>query len=142
MTDIIICGIGGKMGANILKALEDYDDDRCVGGIDAYADPSKFPVPVFKKPSDIDIDADVVVDFSRPEALQGLLDFATSRKVALLLATTGYSPEQVEAVKEASKRTAICRAVCVCSMMLSSPSRSSSLTQALISASEAEVSSS
>ena len=109
MTDIIICGIGGKMGANILKALEDYDDVRCVGGIDAYADPSKFSVPVFKKPSDIDVDADVVVDFSRPEALQGLLDFATSRKVALLLATTGYSPEQVEAVKEASRRTAIFR---------------------------------
>ena len=109
MTDIIICGIGGKMGANILKALEDYDDVRCVGGIDAYADPSKFSVPVFKKPSDIDIEADVIVDFSRPEALQGLLDFATSRKVALLLATTGYSPEQLEAVKEASKRTAIFR---------------------------------
>ena len=49
MTDIIICGIGGKMGANMLKALEDYDDVRCVGGIDAYADPSKFSVPVFKK---------------------------------------------------------------------------------------------
>ncbi len=109
MTDIIICGIGGKMGATILKALQEYDDVRCVGGVDAYADSAKFSVPVFAKPSMIDIKADVIVDFSRPEALQGLLEYATQNKVALLLATTGYTPEQVAAIDEASKRTAIFR---------------------------------
>ena len=46
MTDMIICGIGGKMGANLLNALSEHPDVRGVGGIDAYADPSKFAVPV------------------------------------------------------------------------------------------------
>lgn len=109
MTDIIVCGIGGKMGANILKALNDYDDVRCVGGIDAYADPSQFSVPVFKKPSDIDVKADVVIDFSRPEALDGLLSYAKTTGTALLLATTGYSPDQIAAIDEASKSVAIFR---------------------------------
>ncbi len=109
MTDIIICGIGGKMGANILKALADYDDVRCVGGVDAYADPTKFSVPVFAKPSDINVKADVVVDFSRPDALQGLLDYAKATGTALLLATTGYSASQIEDVRKASEVVPIFR---------------------------------
>lgn len=110
MKDIIICGIGGKMGHNILSTLENFDDVRCVGGIDAYADKSKFSVPVFASPSEINVKADVIVDFSRPEALQGLLDYAVANKVNLVLATTGYTDAQEQAVKEASEKIAIFRA--------------------------------
>lgn len=77
MTKIIVCGIGGKMGRKILETLASFDDVTCVAGIDAYTDKSQFSVPVFDKPQDINVAADVIVDFSRPEALDGLLSYAT-----------------------------------------------------------------
>lgn len=110
MTNIVICGIGGKMGIKVLETLQNFDDVTCVAGIDAYADKSKFSVPVFDKPQDIDVKADVIVDFSRPEALDGLLAYATKNNVALVLATTGYSKEQEDAVKAASEKVAVFRA--------------------------------
>lgn len=110
MTNIVICGIGGKMGLKILETLQNFDDVACVAGIDAYADKSKFSVPVFDKPQDINVKADVIVDFSRPEALNGLLSYATENNVALVLATTGYTKEQEDAVKAASEKVAIFRA--------------------------------
>ena len=73
MKNIVICGIGGKMGMKILETLQNFDDVTCVAGIDAYADKSKFSVPVFDKPQDINVKADVIVDFSRPEAMDGLV---------------------------------------------------------------------
>lgn len=110
MTNIVICGIGGKMGMKVLETLQNFDDVTCVGGIDAYADKNKFSVPVFDKPQDIDVKADVIVDFSRPEALDGLLSYAIKNNVALVLATTGYSKEQEDAVKSASEKIAVFRA--------------------------------
>lgn len=110
MTKIIVCGIGGKMGMKILETLAGFDDVTCVAGIDAFADRSKFSVPVFDKPQDIDVQADVIVDFSRPEALDGLLAYAKANGTPLVLATTGYSKEQEEAVRQAAKSVAIFRA--------------------------------
>ena len=110
MKNIVICGIGGKMGMKILETLQNFDDVTCVAGIDAYADKSKFSVPVFDKPQNINVKADVIVDFSRPEALDGLLSYAVENNVALVLATTGYSKEQEDAVKAASEKIAIFRA--------------------------------
>ena len=40
MTNIVICGIGGKMGMKILETLGNFNDVTCVAGIDAYADKS------------------------------------------------------------------------------------------------------
>ena len=110
MTKIIICGIGGKMGAKVLETLSAFPEVECVAGVDAYADKSKFSVPVFDKPQNIDVDADVVIDFSRPEALDSLLSYATAKKVALVLATTGYSKEQEDAVGKASETIPVFRA--------------------------------
>ena len=110
MKNIVICGIGGKMGMKILETLQNFDDVTCVAGIDKYADKSKFSVPVFDKPQDINVKADVIVDFSRPEALDGLLSYAIENNVSLVLATTGYTKEQEDAVKAASEKIAIFRA--------------------------------
>lgn len=110
MTKIIVCGIGGKMGMKILETLTGFDDVTCVAGIDAFSDKSKFSLPVFDKPQNIDVQADVIVDFSRPEALDGLLAYAKANNVPLVLATTGYSKEQEEAVRQAAKSIAIFRA--------------------------------
>ena len=48
MTNIVICGIGGKMGMKILETLGNFNDVTCVAGIDAYADKSKNSGPLTK----------------------------------------------------------------------------------------------
>lgn len=110
MTKIIVCGIGGKMGNKVLEVLSSFDGVTCVAGIDAYADKSKFSVPVFDKPQDVNVQADVIIDFSRPEALNGLLCYAQQNKVALVLATTGYTAEQEEEIRKVSEVVPVFRA--------------------------------
>jgi 4-hydroxy-tetrahydrodipicolinate reductase len=61
---------------------------------------NKFPV--YEDPREYDGQADVVVDFSSPSMLDGLLYLAVERKLPLVLCTTGYSASQLEAVDRAA----------------------------------------
>ncbi|MCF7954451.1 MAG: 4-hydroxy-tetrahydrodipicolinate reductase, partial [Phycisphaerae bacterium] len=51
--------------------------------------------------------ADVMIDFSLPEATNTVLDYCVKNNVALVLATTGLSDAQIAKVKEAAKTIAI-----------------------------------
>ena len=107
MTKILIWGIGGKMGKNILECLPSFENAQCVGGVDKFADAHQFSVPVFKSGKDINVDADVIIDFSRPDALEDILEYALAHKIGIMLATTGYSPEQQAQIDKASKSIAV-----------------------------------
>ena len=50
---------------------------------------------------------DVVIDFSLPEALDGILALCESRKIPLVIATTGLTDEQRTKVAEAAQSTPI-----------------------------------
>lgn len=65
-----------------------------VGGFDLLGTCEK-DYPVYTSPSQFQGEADAVIDFSSPAALDGLLAFAKDKKVPIILATTGYSPEQI-----------------------------------------------
>ena len=65
--------------------------------------------PVFSSPAQFQGKADVVIDFSSPAALDGLLAFAKSTGTPLVLATTGYSPEQVAQIGAAALEVPIFR---------------------------------
>ena len=51
----------------------------------------------------------MIVDFASAKAVDHLLDYCGAHKMPLVLCTTGLSPEQIEKVKETSKKTAILR---------------------------------
>ncbi|MDE6189942.1 MAG: 4-hydroxy-tetrahydrodipicolinate reductase [Clostridia bacterium] len=107
MIKVLIWGIGGRMGKNILESLSSFDGVEAVGGVDKFADQAAFSVPVFKSGKDVNVKADVIIDFSRPDALEEILEYALSNKVGIMLATTGYSPAQQQAIDEASKKIAV-----------------------------------
>lgn len=65
--------------------------------------------PVYPSPAQLTGDARCVVDFSSPSALEGLLDLALNRGIPLVLATTGYTPEQVAQIGAAALQTPIFR---------------------------------
>jgi len=97
MHKIIISGCNGHMG-RVVEALCNADPDvQVVAGFDIMGN-ADHSFPVYTSPALFQGEADAVIDFSSPAALNGLLDFAKSRKIPLVLATTGYTPEQVAQV--------------------------------------------
>ena len=104
---IIISGCNGRMGRVVESICEADPDVSVVAGFDVSLESRAFHV--FVSPANFTGEADAVIDFSSPAALDGLLAFALERKVPLVLATTGYSDEQLAQIDEASKRIPIFR---------------------------------
>ncbi len=52
-------------------------------------------------------EADVLIDFSHPDNLQDILDYALRTKTKLVLATTGYTKQQLDLIEEASQKIAV-----------------------------------
>lgn len=94
MLSIIISGCNGYMGRVTASLAADDPDISVAAGFDINtAGGGEFPV--FSNPEDFKGSADAVVDFSSPSALDGLLKFGVSRRIPLILCTTGYSQEQL-----------------------------------------------
>lgn len=101
MVKIILSGANGKMGQVIARCVEQRADCNIVAGVDLHTSPySNFPI--YSTCSDIPADADVLIDFSHPTMLQDLLAFAEPRSLPVVLATTGYSEEQIDFLKQKS----------------------------------------
>ncbi len=108
MTKVCICGIGGHMGANVYSLVSQETDAEVVCGVDLYA-PETIKVPVYSAFKDIKEDVDVVIDFSSPAVLASELAWATEKKVPLVLATTGYTADDLKAIDDAAGKTAVFR---------------------------------
>ena len=94
------------MGQVINSCVCTRDDCEIVAGADIFAE-QKNGFPVFKSIAEFDGDCDVIIDFSNPSALDGILDFSTKKKIPVVLATTGYSDRQKEKITAASEITPV-----------------------------------
>ena len=106
MTKIIMSGCSGRMGKVISEIVASDADAEIVAGIDV-VDDGTLGYPVFKSASEINVEADVIIDFSSPKVLDALLAYATEKNVPVVLCTTGFSDEQIEQIKAASTKVAI-----------------------------------
>lgn len=104
---IIISGCNGRMGRVVESICSADPEITVVAGFDVTQESRAFPVYI--SPANFTGEADCVIDFSSPAALDGLLSFCTQRSIPLVLATTGFSPEQLAKIEEASKSVAIFR---------------------------------
>jgi 4-hydroxy-tetrahydrodipicolinate reductase len=101
MVRVILSGCNGKMG-NVISALStDFADLSIVAGVDRNTKNSSYPV--FSNISECTIEADVILDFSRPDALDYLLKYAKEKNIGVVLCTTGYTEEQLLKINEAAK---------------------------------------
>ena len=94
MQKIIISGCSGHMGRVVESLCAADPQVQVAAGFDILGS-SDRDFPVFSSPAQFSGEADAVIDFSSPAALEGLLDFARATGTPLVLATTGYTPEQV-----------------------------------------------
>lgn len=108
MVRLIISGCNGRMG-RVVEAICAADPDfEIAAGFDLLGTGDR-DFPVYSSPAEFQGEADAVVDFSSPAALDGLLEFGVSRRIPLVLATTGYSEEQLAAIERAAARIPIFR---------------------------------
>ncbi|MCL2662721.1 MAG: 4-hydroxy-tetrahydrodipicolinate reductase [Oscillospiraceae bacterium] len=110
MIKLILFGCNGYMG-RVVTTLADTDPAvTIVAGIDINLDTQqRNDYPVYKAANDITEDADIIIDFSSPSALDSLLNYSTKKQIPLILCATGYSPEQINEIEKASTKTAIFR---------------------------------
>ena len=103
MVRIILCGCQGKMGHVIESCVAERKDCEIVAGFDIVAEPAKS-YPVYTDFSACKEEADVIVDFSNPASLDGLIEYATGHQLPLIIATTGYSEEQTRKIQETATK--------------------------------------
>ena len=106
MVRIAISGICGHMGRNVLAAVSEREGCTVCCGIDI-GDASACPVPVYKSPAEMTEKPDVIIDYSHPNSLDGLLEYAQATGTPIVLATTGYSEEQLGKIRAAAEHVAL-----------------------------------
>lgn len=104
-TRIIICGACGKMGGNVLSLLENDENAVAVAGVDLF--PKEIGIPVYKSFADVKEQADVIIDFSSAENLKERLEYAKSSNMGIVLASTGFTSDDLALIAEYAKTTAI-----------------------------------
>ncbi|MDR0696893.1 MAG: 4-hydroxy-tetrahydrodipicolinate reductase [Christensenellaceae bacterium] len=105
--DVLVYGIGGKMGKTLLTSIQNTEDVNAVCGIDVFADPGAFNIPVYKSINQAKEHFDCIIDFSVHEAVFDILPYAISKKIPCVLATTGYNEHELQLIDTASKSIAI-----------------------------------
>ena len=89
------------MGKAITEIVKNTDDAQIVCGFDIASGDCGYPV--YNSYENVDVDADVIIDFSHPSNFSSVLNFAKLKKLPIVLATTGLTDEQKCEMKEASK---------------------------------------
>lgn len=104
---ILISGALGHMGRAV-AAQASADGIEIVAGVDALQGDCSFPCHTSFDALP-DCSGAVIVDFSRPEALTSLLAYAVKNHLPVVLATTGYTPEQEQEVDQAARQIPVFR---------------------------------
>ncbi|MBQ6818478.1 MAG: 4-hydroxy-tetrahydrodipicolinate reductase [Clostridia bacterium] len=101
MIRVILSGCCGHMGKVITNLVAEQDDMTIVAGVDLHQDELSYPV--YSEFSDVKEAADVIIDFSHPNCLDGLLAYSVNKGIPAVVCTTGLSCCQVDSIREAAK---------------------------------------
>ena len=103
MLKLIVSGFNGRMGQVVYRLASEHPALTPVAGFTRHPT-SKGDIPLFTQPEQFKDDADVVIDFSHHDFLSSLLSYCLSRRLPVVLATTGYTEEQQAQIKAAAEK--------------------------------------
>ncbi|MBC8318057.1 MAG: 4-hydroxy-tetrahydrodipicolinate reductase [Desulfobulbaceae bacterium] len=122
MTKVIVCGAAGRMGQRISYMVNQNPDLQLVGGFEQADSPhvgrdigevagfGKIGVAIAPDlPSIID-QGDVLIDFTFHAATMGFAKVAAEHNKAMVIGTTGLSPENLADLKKISEKIALVQA--------------------------------
>ena len=113
---LIVCGAAGRMGKRIICLAVETGRFEIIGvvekqghpeiGKDAAVTAGSAGIGV-KITDTLPVGADVVIDFSLPEAADTTIAYCLENNCSLVMGTTGLRPEQAEKIKTASRKIPI-----------------------------------
>jgi len=107
MINVVISGPYGRMGQTLCRLVKDHKNLTLAGGLLPQGmETEENGIPVFYELKDVPRDASpvVLIDFTEPAATLSRLKEATELGVAVVIGTTGFTPEQLNAIRESSQR--------------------------------------
>ncbi|MEE9613468.1 MAG: 4-hydroxy-tetrahydrodipicolinate reductase [Thermodesulfobacteriota bacterium] len=119
MVHVTVTGAAGRMGKSIVGAVRENRQTSLVGALEVADHPavgkdagdtagiSKVGVKVTTGPERAFKKADVIIDFSTPEASLANLEMAVEYGKAMVIGTTGLSHAQRDRVKDLAREAAV-----------------------------------
>lgn len=107
MIRILLNGCSGKMGRVITDVVKNNTELSIVCGIDKNMNNCEYPV--FRVIEECTVPVDVILDFSRPDALSSLLKYALNKNVPIILCTTGFCAADIALMTDYSNKIPVFR---------------------------------
>src|SRR5690606_30770024 len=115
---VAVAGASGRMGRMLIEAIHDSDDCVLAGALDVPGSPAlgADATAFLGSTSGVLITSDlraglaqaqVLIDFTRPEGTLAHLEACTALGVKLVIGTTGFSEEQKQILAEGAKQVAV-----------------------------------
>jgi len=105
---ILLGGALGRMGREVMLAAGSAGA-QIACGVDVAYNGQPCDCPVVTGYDQFADEADVIVDFSRPDALPELLKLAVEHKMPVVLCATGYTDVELESIAQAAKQVPVLR---------------------------------
>lgn len=102
---VLVYGFG-LMGKKIYRHLKNDGEFEVMGVVSNFFD-EDIEENMYENLKACGEKADVIIDFSHPANLDDILEYALKNNTKLVLATTGFTQEQLDKIKEASNSIAI-----------------------------------
>jgi len=100
MINIAVCGANGKMGQEVIEAVQTADDMTLVARIDI--NNGQFATIKDAKDS---VDIDILIDFTQPKSIYENALYCLNNNINIVIGTTGLSDNQIEELKKISNTT-------------------------------------
>lgn len=102
MIRVGVCGANGKMGQEVVKAVNSAEDMVLAAKIDLFN--GQFTTI---KEAIESVELDVIVDFTQPDSIYENALFCLNNNVKIVIGTTGLSDKQIEELHELSEKNKV-----------------------------------
>lgn len=97
---VLISGLYGHMGKILSDLVKQDSDLELVCGVDKNI--TNIDTLCFKSFNDVNVDVDIIVDFSHHSLTKEMVDFAKKKQLPLVIATTGQTDDEKKIISDAA----------------------------------------
>lgn len=103
MIKVAVCGALGKMGREVIKAVEECSETELAAKIDIVGDDTFKSIEEAHKA----VDFDVLIDFTQPISIYENAIYCLNNGIKIVIGTTGLTDEQIAELKDLSEKNNI-----------------------------------
>ena len=104
---VLISGCNGHMGKVLSDMVRQDTELTYACGVDKSGKTENAAEPVYKTFAEVDVEVDVIIDFSNHSLTSDMIEFATKKNIPTVIATTGQTEDEKNIIREATKKIPI-----------------------------------